>query len=300
MNKIAPCIWCDQDALDAAQLYVSAFENSKIEYVTHYLENDPSPSDLPAGTPLTVRFTLCGQAFNALNGGPVFRPNPAISFFVECEDAAQFDALWSKLSSGGSVLMEVAEYPFSKRFGWLADRFGVSWQLSLTGAKQKIMPYLLFTEAAHGRAEEAIGFYSGVFQNAKTLDIQRYGKDSGAPEGTVMFASFQLEGQAFMAADSAYPHGFTFGEGISFYVYCRDQAEIDAFWTPLTDGGLEQPCGWLKDRFGVSWQIIPHNIEKLGDSADPVRAERVNSALMQMKKIDMQALQDAYDGTPIQ
>lgn len=298
MDKIAPCIWYDQSALEAAQLYVSSFESSKLEHVTHYLENDASPSGLPAGTPLTVRFTLCGQAFIALNGGPVFRPNPALSFFVSCEDDAQFDALWDRLSPGGGVLMEVAEYPFSKRFGWLADRFGVSWQLSLTGSKQTITPYLMFTEGVHGRAEEAIGFYTGVFSDAKVLDIQRYGEGSGAPAGTVMFGSFQLESQDFIAVDSAYPHGFTFGEGISLCVYCRDQAEIDALWMRLTDGGAEQPCGWLKDRFGVSWQIIPRDMEKLSDSADPVRAGRVSAALMRMTKIDIRALQDAYDGRP--
>lgn len=296
MQKISPCIWCDRNALEAAEMYVSAFENSRIEHVTHYLENDASPSGLPTGTPLIVRFTLCGQEFNALNGGPVFQPNPAVSFFVDCESEAQMDALWAKLAGGGFVLMEVTEYPFSKRFGWLADQYGVSWQISLSGMQQKITPYLMFTEGVCGKAEEAMRFYSGIFEDAKLLDIQRYGKDADGAEGTVMSAIFQLAGQAFMAADSAYPHGFTFNEGISFYVYCRDQAEIDAFWNKLTDGGEEQPCGWLKDRFGVSWQIIPEDIEKLGDSADPVKAERVNAALMKMKKIDLRVLRDAYDG----
>ncbi len=296
MQKIAPCIWCDRNALEAAELYVSAFENSRVAYVTHYLENDPFPSDLPAGTPLTVRFFLCGQAFNALNGGPVFKPTPAISFFVDCESEAQMDALWAKLSDGGSVLMEVAEYPFSKRFGWLADRFGVSWQISLSGQKQRISPYLMFTEEVLGKAEEAMRCYADIFDDARIVDIHRYGKDADGQEGSVMFASFCLAGQSFMAADSAYPHGFTFTEGISFIVYCRDQAEIDFFWNRLADGGEEQACGWLKDRFGVSWQIVPETIEKLGDSADPVRAARVNAALMGMRKIDLRVLRDAYDG----
>jgi len=297
MQKISPCIWCDREALEAAEFYVSAFENSSIEYVTHYLENDTSPSGLPAGTPLTVRFILCGQEFNTLNGGPVFRPNPAISFFVDCESEVQMDLLWNKLSAEGAVLMEVGEYPFSKRFGWLADRYGVSWQLSFSGMKQKITPYLMFTENVCGKAEEAMQFYYGVFEEAKLIDIHRYGKDADGAEGTVMFANFRLSGQDFMAADSAYPHGFTFNEGISFYVYCRDQAEIDTFWNNLTDGGEEQPCGWLKDRFGVSWQIIPEDIERLGDSDDPARSGRVNAALMKMKKIDLGVLQAAYDGS---
>ncbi len=293
MQKIAPCIWYDRDALSAAELYVSAFENSRIEYVTRYLEDNPFPTDIPAGTPLTVRFTLCGQEFNALNGGPVFKPTPAISFFVDCESETQMDALWDKLSDGGFVLMEVQEYPFSKKFGWLADKFGVSWQLSFSGQKQRISPYLMFTEGVFGKAEESMRFYSDLFADAKIQDIHRYGSDAGAAVGTVMFAGFQLAGQPFMAADSAYPHGFTFNEGISFYVYCRDQAEIDFFWTRLTDGGEEQPCGWLKDRFGVSWQIVPLDMEKLADSADPVRAGRVNAALMTMTKIDLRALKNA-------
>jgi len=296
MKKITPCIWYDQNALEAAELYVSAFESSSIGLVTHYLEDDASPSELPAGTPLTVSFTLCGQVFTGLNGGPVFQPTPALSFYVDCENEAQFDALWVKLALGGTVMMEVAEYPFSKKFGWLADRFGVSWQLSLTGEKQKITPYLMFTEGVHGKAEEAIAYYTGLFNDAKPLHIQRYGKDSGSPEGTVMFATFQLEGQAFMAADSAHPHGFTFNEAVSLCVYCRNQAEIDRLWNALTDGGEEQPCGWAKDRFGVSWQIVPHNMDELCDSADPIRAGRVNHAMMEMKKLDMQALRDAFDG----
>jgi predicted 3-demethylubiquinone-9 3-methyltransferase (glyoxalase superfamily) len=218
MQKISPCIWYDRDALTAAELYVSAFENGQIEHVTHYLENDASPSGLPAGTPLTVRFSLCGQEFVALNGGPVFKPTPEISFFVDCESEAQMDALWDKFSAGGTVMMEVGEYPFSKRFGWLADRYGVSWQISLSGQRQKISPYLMFTGKVSGRAEEAIRFYADVFGDTAPPNISHYGKDADGVngiEGNVMFASFNLAGQSFMAADSAYPHSFTFNEGIS-------------------------------------------------------------------------------------
>ncbi len=291
MDKIAPCIWYDLDALSAAQRYVSAFDDSRIDHVTHYLDNDPSPSELPAGTPLTVRFTLCGQEFLALNGGPVFKPTPAVSFFVDCETEAQLDALWGKLSEGGFVMMEVAKYPFSERFGWLADRWGVSWQLSLSGKKQSISPYLMFTEGVYGKAEEAMRFYTRIFEDARIVDLH-----PGEAEGAVLFAIFQLAGQPFMAADSGYPHGFTFNEGISFCVYCRDQAEIDSLWDLLASGGEAQSCGWLKDRFGLSWQIVPFDMEMLADSADPVRAGRVNAALMEMTKIDLRVLRNAYEG----
>lgn len=294
MREIAPCIWFDNNALDAARFYVSVFENSKIEHMSEYLEDDLWPDSLPTGTPLNVRLTLCGQGFNVLNGGPVFRPNPSISFYVDCENETQFDALYKVLSDGGMVLMEPGEYPFSKKFSWVQDRYGVSWQLSFSSLKQKVTPYLMFTEKAHGRAEEAINFYSGVFDDAKILNIQRYGKDAGQPEGTVMWASFALCGREFMAADSSYPHGFTFTEGTSLMVYCRDQAEIDKLWEVLTTGGEEQPCGWLKDKFGVSWQIVPDDLERLMDTSDPVRARRMNAALLKMKKIDVEVLHDTY------
>jgi predicted 3-demethylubiquinone-9 3-methyltransferase (glyoxalase superfamily) len=195
--------------------------------------------------------------------------------------------------------MEADKYPFSERFGWLADRFGVSWQISLSGQKQKISPYLMFTEKASGRAEEAMRLYADIFGETASPDIHLYGEDADAVNGVpgkVMFASFSLAGQSFMTADSAYPHGFTFNEGISFYVSCRDQEEIDALWIRLSEDGEEQSCGWLKDKFGVSWQVVPDNIEKLADSADPVRVGRVNAALMKMGKIDAQTLQNAYDG----
>lgn len=298
MHRISPCIWYNLEALAAAQLYVSVFENSKIEYWSQYIEGDGWPTDLPPETPLNVRFTLCGQEFNAVNGGPIFRPNPAISYFVDCESETQLDMLWKKLGDGGEVLMEVAAYPFSPKFGWLNDRYGVSWQLSLSGQKQKITPYLLFAGACHGKAEEAMNTWCALFGNAGILGIQHYGKDAPdtEPEGSVMYATFQLEGQPFMAADSGYPHNFGFTEGNSFIIYCANQAEIDTLWAKLTEGGQEQPCGWLKDRFGVSWQVVPEEMEKLGDTTNHAQANRVNAALIKMKKIDLQTLRDAYAG----
>lgn len=177
-----------------------------------------------------------------------YKPTPAISFFVDCESESQIDALWHRLSADGTVMMEIGEYPFSKKFGWLADKYGMTWQLSLSGSKQTITPYLMFTEGIYRKAEEAIGFYTGVFGDAKLLQIQRYGKDMGEAEDTVMFASFQLEGQSFMCADSGYPHGFTVSEGTSFNVYCRDQTEIDELWSRLADKGKEQSCHTLSNQ----------------------------------------------------
>ncbi len=293
MQKIAPCMWFDTNALEAATFYTSMFANSSIDCVAKY----PEGGGMPAGTVLSVRFSLCDQEFDALNGGPMFQITPAISFFVACETAAEIDALWAKLSDGGFVFMELDKYPFSERFGWVGDKYGVSWQLSLDGSKQKISPFLMFCREHHGQAEEAMRTYCQLFENSRITNMARYGEEDDQPCGTVKLASFLLDGRDFMAMDSAAPHQFTFTEGLSFYVYCNTQAEIDRVWDSLTaNGGEESQCGWLKDRFGVSWQIVNEGFEKMLDDSNPVRAKRVMDTLFTMKKIDMQALNDAYNG----
>lgn len=291
MHTISPCLWYNQDALEAAQLYTNAFENGQIKEVTHYMANN----QMPEGTVLTVLLTLCGQEFLCLNGGPVFRPNPSLSFFVNCESEGQFTALWDALAKDGTILMPQGEYPFSIKYGWLQDKYGVAWQISLTGTKQTIMPYFLFTGAAQGKAEEAINQYCSIFGGAKLLDIQLYGKDMVEPEGTVMHATFQLEGQTFMAADSAQAHNFAFDDGVSLCIDCKTQEEIDYFWEKLTAGGQEQPCGWLQDKYGVAWQVAPTHMAKWLNPNTPARAQRVYDAMMPMTKINLQVLQDAYD-----
>lgn len=154
---------------------------------------------------------------------------------------------------------------------------------------QKITPFLWFD----GRAEEAMNFYTSIFRDAKVGDVSRYPKGSPFPEGTVMSASFSLDGMDFIALNAG-PQ-FKFTEAISFFVSCENQSEIDHFWTKLSEGGEEQPCGWLKDKFGISWQIVPPILGKLLSDKDPAKSSRVMQAMLQMKKINIQLLQEAYD-----
>jgi predicted 3-demethylubiquinone-9 3-methyltransferase (glyoxalase superfamily) len=156
---------------------------------------------------------------------------------------------------------------------------------------QKITPMLWFDN----NAEEAVNLYVSTFKNAKINSVSRYGDAGPGPKGSVMTISFQLEGQNFTALNAG-PH-FTFSEAISFVVDCQTQEEVDAFWEKLTsNGGKESQCGWLKDRFGLSWQITPRILIELIQDKDPVKSQRVMQAMMRMKKIDIQALKDAYDG----
>ena len=152
---------------------------------------------------------------------------------------------------------------------------------------QKITPCLWFDT----EGEEAATFYTSVFPNSKVVDVARYGSAGPRPEGTVMVVSFELDGQKFVALNGG--PDFTFNEAISFQVSCESQAEVDAFWSKLSDGGEEGPCGWLKDKFGVSWQIVPTVLPELLADPDREKSQRVMQAMLQMKKIEIDALERA-------
>ena len=154
---------------------------------------------------------------------------------------------------------------------------------------QRITPFLWFD----GKAEEAANFYTSIFKNSKMGRIARYGEAGPGPKGAVMSATFQLEGQEFIALNGG-PQ-FTFSPAISFFVNCETQEEVDELWERLSEGGKKNRCGWLQDKFGVSWQIIPTALGKLMSDPDPAKANRVMKAMLQMEKIDIRGLKQAYE-----
>ena len=194
--------------------------------------------------------------------------------------------------------MDLGEYPFSERYGWVQDRYGLSWQVMFTGGhkiKQKITPTLMFVGKQCGKAEEAINFYATVFHNAKVGDILRYNKgEEPDKEGTIKHAAFALEGLEFAAMDSARVHNFTFNEAISFMVHCETQDEIDYYWGKLSADSKAEQCGWLKDKYGVSWQIVPKVMDEMLKDKDKEKLARVTEAFLKMKKIDIKVLEKAY------
>lgn len=303
MQNITPHLWFDKEAKKAAGFYTSLFPNSEINNTTT-LQNTPS------GDTDIVTFTLSGHPFMAISAGPLFKFNPSVSFIVNFDPSKDdnagesIDMLWNKLSSGGSVLMPLQEYPFSKRYGWVQDKFGLSWQLMLTdpGGEERpfIIPSLLFTKGNAGRAEEAIKFYLSVFsgngrEGTKLGSLQRYGKGQEPDkEGTVMFADFTLLGNWFAAMDSAQEHKFVFNEAISFMVPCDTQSEINYYWEKLSAVPEAEQCGWLKDKFGVSWQITPTAMNRMMEKGTPEQIARVTQAFLPMKKFDLAALERAY------
>ena len=173
MQKIIPFLWFDGNAIEAMNFYTSIFQNSKIMNIMYYGEGNPEPE----GKVMSATFKLAGQQFTALNGGPQYNFTPAISFFVNCETTEEIDDLWENLLDCGTVLIELGKYPISEKFGWIQDKFGVSWQLNLTKIEQKISPFLMFVGQQKGKAEEAIDFYMSLFDNSEIIEILHYGPE---------------------------------------------------------------------------------------------------------------------------
>jgi predicted 3-demethylubiquinone-9 3-methyltransferase (glyoxalase superfamily) len=297
LQKITPFLWFDNQAEEAANFYISIFKNSKIKSVIRYGDSAAKASGRQKGSIITVGFHIEGQEFAALNGGPVFEITPSISFFVSCNTESEINTLWNNLSANGSVLMALDKYPFSEKFGWLKDKFGVSWQLNLAASNQKITPLLMFSGERYGRAKEAVIFYVSLFRNSGIIQIDDYGMGDDGCKGTVKQARFSLNNQEFMAFDSAVDHPFSFTPALSFVINCENQEEIDYFWEKLSEGGDEkaQQCGWLGDKFGLSWQIVPVEWEKMLYEAGPEKADRLMQAILQMKKIDIKTIRKAYE-----
>jgi predicted 3-demethylubiquinone-9 3-methyltransferase (glyoxalase superfamily) len=274
-QKIVPCIWFDGDADDAVAYYLTVFAGSKEHARSVYPSEGLAEFQKGmAGKTLTIDFTIGDVRLTALNAGTEFEPNPMLSFIlnfdpsVEPAAADRLDAVWQRLGDGGKVLMALDEYPFSKRYGWVQDKFGVSWQLILTNPEGEprpfLIPSLMFANANVNRANEALDFYTSVFSGSRLGNVATYPEDQDlVTAGSVMFGEFAVGHQWFAVMDSPIAHGFNFNEGISLQVECADQAEIDYFWDKLSTVPEAEVCGWCKDRFGVSWQVVPTDLDQI-------------------------------------
>lgn len=303
-----PHLWFDTQAVEAAEFYTAVFPESAITR-TSVLK------DTPSGDCNLVSFSLWGEFFEAISGGPGFQLNPSISFIVNfdplyfggADDTAKDKAkqcqaeIWDKLTEGGQVMIPLDEYPFSVSYGWVQDRYGVSWQLMVTrpegDPRPHFTPAMMFTGENFGKAEEARAFYLDVFNNSSAGGLQHYGPGMEPnEEGTVMFSDMAIGERWLALMDSPNIHDFNFNEALSFIVYCDSQADIDHYWERLNvnpDGGQ---CGWLKDKYNVSWQILPSTMQDMIYEGSPEQVARLMAAATPMKKLDIAALQEAFDG----
>ncbi len=292
MQKIITHLWFDTQAKEATAFYVTLFPNSKINNVNII-------KDTPSGDCDIVNFELAGMEFMAISAGPYFKFNPAISLFVVFDNEKEIEMVWNKLIEGGKALMPYDTYPWAKRYGWVQDKYGLSWQLSCSEnykKEQKITPFMMFTQDKSGKAKEAITEYTKIFPNSKIELLVPYEKGEGDTEGFIKHSRFTLEGQNFMAMDSSGPHEFIFNEAISFIVKCDTQKEIDYYWEKLSAVPESEQCGWLKDKYGVSWQIVPTAMDEMMATDDKEKLARVTQAFLKMKKFDIAILERAAEG----
>ncbi len=300
MQMINPFLWFDNQAEEAVNFYVSTFSSvfdssdgqkkSSILLTNRYGEAGPGPK----GSVMIMNFRLIGKEFTALNGGPVkdFIFNPSISFFIDCKNNEEISMLFMKLSSGGKIRIPLDKYPFSEKFAWIDDKFGVSWQLNLAKNTYDIIPFLWFGN----QSEEAMNYYISIFSAIGENDsginkLTRFGENDNGPLGKVQHAVFTLNGQRYMAMDS---NKENFSPAISFFVNCDTQKEVDELWNKLSQGGKTSQCGWLTDKFGITWQIIPTILGKLMSDPDHKKSQRVMQAMLKMSKIESEILIEAY------
>jgi len=297
-NRLIPCLWLDDQAEAAAAFYTRVFPDGRIVARSYYPESFDCPGGRPRGSLLTVEFEIAGQRFTALNGGPMFVINPSISFFVHAADAEEATRLFAALQEGGAILMPLDAYPWSECYGWVQDRFGVSWQV-ITGRRAaqgpRIAPCLMFAGEQRGNAASALRQYERIFPDTHLDDLRRYEPGEG-PAGQVKHGRLAVGEQDLLAMDSHVDHDVAFSEAVSLQVMCADQQEVDRYWAALSEGGAAGPCGWLKDRYGVSWQVVPQDITQWLECDDVAARDRAFQAMMSMGKLDIAALQKAFRG----
>lgn len=321
-QKIVPHLWFDNNAQEAVEFYCSIFppswQSDTRDWPGSRITNITTLHDTPGGDTQSISFELEGHSFMAINGGPAFKVNPSVSFVLNFdplryggadeggEPAARehLDTLWEQLAEGGQVLMPLDAYPYSERYGWVQDRFGISWQLMLTDPEGEprpfIIPSLLFVGDVAGKAEEATDFYLSLFKNSRRGQLARIpNKGESDAEKSLIYTDFMLENQWFVAMDSPNTHDFDFNEGISLMVLCEDQDEIDYFWNKLSAVPEAEQCGWLKDKYGLSWQITPRVMLEMMAQGSREQIDRLTQAFLPMKKLDIQTLKEAWN-TPEQ
>lgn len=281
-NDIFPCLWCNGDAKESAEFYCQVFGGK-----------------ITVDTPVVINIELFGQKLMLLNAGPQFEKNPSISFLINCASEEDVQHYWDQLSEGGMVLMELDSYPWSKKYGWIKDKYGTTWQLYFGEMQeQRLVPTLMFMHRNNGKAMEAMEFYTSTFPESKIEGVLKYkdGGENGEDPENVQHAQFVINNYMLSCLDSSLDHKFDFNEGISLVIMTNDQKETDHLWnTLISGGGRESMCGWLKDQYGVSWQIVPKKLIELMNDTDPAKSQKVVQAMLKMQKIIIAHLEEAYN-----
>lgn len=282
MQKIKPFVWFERDMDKILEFYQGVFSGDL------KIVKKVKMGGTPSGEIEVVDLSIHGSNITFMTAGPYVDKNPAISFSLSFENEAALKNIWDKLALGGQVMMELQKYPFAPLYGWLSDKWGVSWQLIYLPEANfpKFYPALMFTQDLAGKASEAIDFYTTLFPDSKVLNKIKYGAGGGDNPEYLSHAEFSLAGQFFIALDSSAPHKFKFSDAISLVINVEGQDEVDFYWDKLTqNGGRESQCGWCRDKFGVSWQVLPKELGEATDNSDQEISSYAVKQMLEMKKI---------------
>lgn len=293
MIQIIPHLWFEKDAKEAVSFYVDLFVDSKINEIRPYKNPLIEETEI-------IHFELIGQKFEAINAGPDYKFNPSTSLMVECDTIERVDKIWKALSQDAEILLPLKEYPYNEYYGWLVDRFGLSWQIMMrhnTKLKQRIIPCLLFSKNDVGNAYDAMMHYASIFKNAEILTIQEYESERSLPTlGKISHALFHLNEYVFVTMDNNTEDDYQLNSALSFIIYCDSQKEIDYYWRKLSENKRNNSIGWLQDQYGVTWRILPKKLKQMMIEGTVEQQDRVIESLRKMKKVNIKEIEKAYQG----
>lgn len=291
MQTIIPHLWYDKEAKEAVAFYVELF-SGKIDW-TYTI------TDTPSGDSDLIQFQLGDMTLAAISAGPYFKLNESMSLMVNVASKDEVTRLYQALSEGGRILMPLGEYPFSPYYVWLEDRFGLSWQLSYAPDLDK--PYqfdicLLFSQEQVGLSQPMLDYYKDKLPQASVGQLSYYGEGEAAVEAaTLNYAELLVAGQKLIVMDHGYGGEASFNEAFSLMVYVDSQDELNFYYDLLSAVPEAEMCGWVKDQFGISWQIVPRILMEAYDTASPEQIKAVNAAVMTMKRLDIGTIQTLLD-----
>ncbi|NQN66948.1 VOC family protein [Streptococcus suis] len=288
MQPIIPHLWYNTEAKEAVAFYVDLF-GGNVDW-TYTI------TDTPSGDSDLIQFQLGDMTLAAISAGPYFKLNESMSLMVNVASKDEVTRLYQALSEGGRVLMPLGEYPFSPYYVWLEDRFGLSWQLSYAPDLDK--PYqfdicLLFSQDQVGLAQPMLDYYKDKLPQASVGQLSYYGEGEAAVEAAKLnYAELLVAGQKMIVMDHGYGGEASFNEAFSLMLYVDSQDELNFYYDLLSAVPEAEMCGWVKDQFGISWQIVPRILMEAYDTASPETVKAVNDAVLQMRRLDFDQIKE--------
>lgn len=290
MQTLIPHLWYDKEALEAARFYTSVFPESQLDWTYHL-------SDTPSGDAQLVQFRLVNMTLAAISAGPYFHLNESMSLMVQVSKKEEVDRLYQSLSQNGKVLMPLGEYPFNAYYVWFEDQYGLSWQL-LYNPEQTVSHHLeiclLFSKDQVGSAEDFLQKYVSLLPGAELGQRSYYAQgEASLPQAKLNYGELVLPNQKLIVMDHGYGGENGFNEAFSLMIYVNSPEEMAAYYDAFSSVKEAEQCGWVKDEFGISWQIVPQKLmEAYGNPAQADRLKAVNAAILEMKRLDYQRIVD--------